>query len=647
MALPLIPINVLTEHSDELYLNPQFQKFFEQSANSLVIKADAPHFTVLAVSDQFLRLTGLKRGEVLGKDLFTILTLGINDPEICVAARAAAAQSMLKRTRVEWPDFSYIQVDYTEAGKLQYCRNYFEPIYGNDGIVTHLLNTTVDVTEAVSNAIEAKAAIQKLVDSEAGIRRMVNEAPVGMCILKNDPPFVEEINDYFVRLIGKPYDLLFKKSYWEVNPELEEMYKPIISSVFETGETYHARGRAVPLVRNGKEEVVYIDFVFHLMAGYDGIRNAILIIANDVTEQYQGHRNLENAYEQLRLSKQAAQLGTFDMDMATNEMLWDERTRLLFGITHDGPVDYLRDFVHGLHDEDRGRVLRIISDLIHNRIEDGRYDVEYRTISQQDGSVRWVRAIGKLYFDDHGKPFRFIGSVLDITDQKLDEQRKNDFIGMVSHELKTPLTSMLAYQQLLQKKLLKDGGDEFARVALAKSNQQIRKMTTMINGFLNISHLESGKIQLKKETFDLRVLLEELMEDFRMITSTHELILKACDHPMLYADREKISSVISNLISNAIKYSPQGKVILVSCNADQEHVEVQIKDEGMGIKTEDQAKLFQRFYRIATSHRENISGFGIGLYLSKEIVERHEGKIWVESEAAKGSTFSFSLPAQK
>ena len=640
------PYKVLIQQSDELYLNPQFQKFFEKSANSMLIRANAPHFTVLAVSDQFLGLTSMRRSDVLGKDFFSILPEASKQISEGLDAGANLSNSIAAKTSFEMTNIGFSDsIKVERITDLQLFKSCFEPIVNGDGTVTHVLNTTTSIQAAAST--EVKAAMQKLVDSEASIRRMVNEAPVGMCIIKNDPPYVEEINDYFVKLIGKPHDVLFNRSYWEINPELEEIYKPIITAVYETGKTYHARGRAVKLVRNGREETVYIDFVFHLMTGYDGINNAILIIANDVTDQYQGHKNLESAFEQLQLSKQAAQLGTFDMDMVKNEMIWDERTRFLFGINHTGPVDYHEDFINGLHEEDRDRVVKVISDLLHHRVADGRYDVEYRTVSPQDASIKWVRAIGKIYFDDDGSPLRFIGSVLDITDQKLDEQRKNDFIGMVSHELKTPLTSMLAYQQILQKKLLKDNADEFTRVALDKSNQQIRKMTSMINGFLNISHLESGKIQLKKEAFDMRLLLEELIQDFRMITSTHELILKACDHPMLYADREKISSVISNLISNAIKYSPQGKVILVSCNADQNRIVVHIKDEGMGIKEEDQARLFQRFYRISTSHRENISGFGIGLYLSKEIVERHEGEIWVESESGKGSTFSFSLPAHK
>lgn len=635
----------MTDQTDDIYQSAAFQKFFERSANSLIIRANSPHFTILAVSDHFLKMTGRLRADLLGQDLFSIFPGSQLDGTRRQMLMATFEKAVATKARVEWPNFSNEMLNsQTGETELRYWSTCHEPLTDANGEVTHIVNTTLNITEALANTSEAKTAMQRLVASEANIRRMVKEAPVGMCLLKGDPPFVEEINDYHVRLTGKPYHDLVSKSYWEVNPELEEMYKPIFAEVYRTGEAYHAKGRAVNLVRNGREETVYIDFVFHLMPDYDDSRNVILIIANDVTDQFQGHKDLENAFEQLRLSKQAAQLGTFDMDMTNHELIWDERTRFLFGIDHSGAVEYEADFVRNLHEDDRDRVLKVISQLMRRQTPDNQYDVEYRTVSPKDGTVRWVRGLGKLYFDDGGRPLRFIGSVLDITSQKMDEQRKNDFIGMVSHELKTPLTSMLAYQQILRKKL-KGSTDEFTRVALEKSNQQIRKMTSMINGFLNISHLESGKIKLKKETFDMKVLLEELIQDFLMITNTHEIVLHACENAMLYADREKISSVISNLISNAIKYSPHGRLIEVSCQSDMQNILVSIKDEGMGIKAEDQKRLFERFYRISTSHRENISGFGIGLYLSKEIVERHDGRIWVESESGKGSTFTFSLPA--
>jgi two-component system sensor histidine kinase VicK len=166
----------------------------------------------------------------------------------------------------------------------------------------------------------------------------------------------------------------------------------------------------------------------------------------------------------------------------------------------------------------------------------------------------------------------------------------------------------------------------------------------MINGFLNISRLESGKIHIDKQQFDIDQLLREVVEETKLTVSTHNIGLSSCGELQIYADQDKISSVISNLVSNAVKYSPKGKLVQLSCAAKGKEVLISVKDEGMGIKPQDLGHVFDRYYRVETDHTRHISGFGIGLYLSAEIIKRHDGKIWAESESGMGSTFWFSLP---
>lgn len=231
----------------------------------------------------------------------------------------------------------------------------------------------------------------------------------------------------------------------------------------------------------------------------------------------------------------------------------------------------------------------------------------------------------------------------DITEKKLDESRKNDFIGMVSHELKTPLTSLGAIIQVANTKL-QHSDDSFLVGAMSKANQQVKRMSAMINGFLNISRLESGKIHIEKQAFDLETLIVEVIEETNLTVSTHIIHFESCAPIQVNADRDKIDSVLSNLISNAIKYSPKGQRIEVSCNATNNQVVIGVQDEGMGIKPDDLSRIFDRYYRVETNHTRHISGFGIGLYLSSEIIERHGGKIWAESQSGIGSSFFFSLP---
>jgi hypothetical protein len=368
-----------------------------------------------------------------------------------------------------------------------------------------------------------------------------------------------------------------------------------------------------------------------------------MMVATDVSEQVNSRKELERVYEQASLSQKAAQLGSFDMDLLKGTMEWDSRCRELFGISHQNAVTYENDFLPGLHPEDAERIGKVISTLFDRRISNGDYDVEYRTIGTEDGKIRWVRAKGKVFFNDKDEAVRFIGSVLEITDQKQNEQRKNDFIGMVSHELKTPLTSLKAYIQMLLRSALKQQ-DNSSVTALKQAEKQVKKMTSMINGFLNLSRLESGKLLLELQEIDLNLLIQEVVTDIKLTAGTHKFVFIPSEPLKIKVDVDKITHVISNLLSNSVKYSQEGSVIEVKAQLNKEFALVTVRDEGIGVNSNDLDKLFDRYYRVEGSNTKFISGFGIGLYLSAEIIHLHHGRIWVESEVDKGSTFYFSLP---
>ncbi len=268
------------------------------------------------------------------------------------------------------------------------------------------------------------------------------------------------------------------------------------------------------------------------------------------------------------------------------------------------------------------------------------------------GEVSFPHAVlGKRVYDyilvpvlnEQGEVEAVAGTTRDVTERYHDEQRKNDFIGMVSHELKTPLTSLSAILQVADAKL-KNSEDHFLATAMKKANVQVKRMSAMINGFLNVSRLESGKITIDKSRFNIEELIREVIEETKLSSIGHYISLNECVTVEIYADRDKINSVISNLISNAVKYSARDTVVKISCALGKNEVIVSVGDEGVGINPDDAARIFERYYRVESSNTRHISGFGIGLYLSAEIVQRHDGRIWVESEPGMGSTFYFSLP---
>jgi signal transduction histidine kinase len=359
-------------------------------------------------------------------------------------------------------------------------------------------------------------------------------------------------------------------------------------------------------------------------------------VMEDITEEYTNSVALAEAQEGFEIALKAAKLGSYELNLKTMEMTCSDQCKVNYGWVSTKDFTF-SDLLNTVQAEYRNYIQRELTEAIENKSV---YNAEY-PITWTDGSIHWIRSSGKARYNYLDEPVMMNVVSHDITEQKKDEIRKNDFIGMVSHELKTPLTSFKGYIQILQKNTVHND-HAFSTNILSKVDRQLDKMSNLVNGFLNLSRLESGKIYLQKELFNIDQLITEIIEEHRLLIANHHLILLPCQQALVHADREKISTVIRNLLSNAAKYSPFGSAIEVVCQVEGDKAVITVKDQGEGIPAEDLKRLFERYYRAA--HTKHISGFGIGLYLSAEIVERHQGEIGVKSEIGKGSHFWFTLP---
>lgn len=220
---------------------------------------------------------------------------------------------------------------------------------------------------------------------------------------------------------------------------------------------------------------------------------------------------------------------------------------------------------------------------------------------------------------------------------------RDDFISVASHELKTPVTSVKIFTQVMQK-YAQINGDEKAIQNLDKMDKQINKLTDLIYNLLDISKIQTGRLEYTMRDFSFDTMLAEATETMQHMTSKHQLIVKGKANTMVYGDGDRISQVVSNLISNAVKYSPAADKVVIKVAADNEKVHVAVKDSGIGMSKEHLTKVFGRFYRVSGATDKTFPGLGIGLYISHEIINRHDGKLWVESKEGKGSTFHFTLP---
>jgi PAS domain S-box-containing protein len=226
---------------------------------------------------------------------------------------------------------------------------------------------------------------------------------------------------------------------------------------------------------------------------------------------------------------------------------------------------------------------------------------------------------------------------------KVLNDKKDEFIGLASHELKTPLTSITGYLQILNRQ----GGDERSKKFLIKTIRQVKKLSGLVSDLLDVSKIEAGKLQLAKENFDIRQVTDDAIELIQHSNQTHTISFETDVESLeIYGDPQRIEQVIINLLTNAIKYSPQANKVEVRLTHSAEEVQMNVKDFGIGIPAEKLQHLFSRFYRVEDMN-PNISGLGIGLYISHEIVSRHGGKLWVESILGEGSVFRLSIPIGK
>ncbi|MBS7564641.1 PAS domain S-box protein [Mucilaginibacter sp. Bleaf8] len=284
---------------------------------------------------------------------------------------------------------------------------------------------------------------------------------------------------------------------------------------------------------------------------------------------------------------------------------------------------------------------RFMSDFTERRFHESQFRIKHTS-----GSNRWVVCTGNPQYREDGTFTGYIGACVDITEQKQLQQQKDEFIGIASHELKTPVTSIKAYTQVLEAMFRKEG-DARKTAMLSKMNNQIDRLTNLIGDLLDVTKIQSGRLQFNDDYFDFNQLVAELVEDLQRTTDRHELTLQLDTAGSVYADKDRISQVITNLITNAIKYSPGANKIIITSGIKDNEVLLCVEDFGIGISADKKDRVFEQFYRVSGDKQHTFPGLGLGLYISSEIIKREGGRIWVNSIEGEGSTFCFALPVVK
>ena len=261
-------------------------------------------------------------------------------------------------------------------------------------------------------------------------------------------------------------------------------------------------------------------------------------------------------------------------------------------------------------------------------------------LKNKEGEYRWHVSVGVPLKDDDGNVIKWIGSITDVHDQKMREQQKDEFISIASHEMKTPLTSAKAYLQLLEMSL--DESDTNFIYA-KKASDAVERLNKLISELLDASKIQHGKLNYNNSSFDFEEMVDSTIENVQYSSITHKIHKIGSVKRNFLGDRDRLQQVVINLLTNAIKYSPKAHEVIVKIEEQNNQVLVSVTDKGIGMSEKHLDKVFDRYYRVE-EHSIEFQGLGIGLYISYDIVKRHQGDMWVESYPEVGSTFHFTLP---
>ena len=269
-----------------------------------------------------------------------------------------------------------------------------------------------------------------------------------------------------------------------------------------------------------------------------------------------------------------------------------------------------------------------------------KYEQEFRFKRNADGAYRWHYAEAIPFKDEQGNITAWIGTCIDIDDQKKQLERKDEFIGVASHELKTPLTSLKGYIQLIG---IQDNLPATIKSYISKANISLTKLQRLVDELLDVSKIKAGKLEFSRQTFDLTELVAQCVENSRIMYPQYIIKTKLQPDIMIMGNEERIEQVFMNLINNAVKYSPENRTIIVSTETNDTSAIVSVTDYGVGMSEQEQKLVFERFYRV-NGNNVLTTGLGMGLYIASEIIKEHQGEIRVKSKLNKGSVFSFLLP---
>jgi PAS domain S-box-containing protein len=522
------------------------------------------------------------------------------------------------------------------------------PIRDDKGAITGVVLVFRDITERK----KAEAALRA---SEQRIQRLIESNVIGIAFTDFTGQILDA-NDAVLNMIGHTHA---EVEAGELNrfvitpPEHHHFTRQAIEEMRRTGshmpyekEFIRKDGTRVPVMVGG----VYLGGANELSVSY--------II--DLTERNKAQEAQRENEERLRLAVDAAHIGTWDWDVESNRVSYGGHHDQLYGIEAGTFGGTYEAFINQIHREDRDHMEQRIRAALEN---DDSYEAEYRVV-WPDESVHWIFSRARVYRDASGKATRMLGVVQDITERKQVEQARTallereqearkaaeeanelklKFLAMISHELRTPLTSIKGFTSTLiapDVRWEEQQQQEFLMIM----DEEADKLTDLVEQLLDVSRLQAGTLRIKTSPQAVLDIVGTAIAQLEATTTNHQLLLDIPNNlPRVMADNHRIAQVLVNLVDNAAKYSPPHTRITVAAHRVDGMVQIDVSDEGEGIRPDDRLSVFEAFRQIDRQTRQR--GAGLGLAICKGLIETHGGQIWIQDKPI-GTMISFTLPIE-
>ena len=515
------------------------------------------------------------------------------------------------------------------------------------------MSSTVTIWQGKKRPLAIIHDITERKKAEGALRAILDASPDIIHLIDNNGIILSS-NESFAKRVGLEIGDVVGKSVFDYTPNKSvHNRKAMIDKVFKTG---------VPLQFEDVGLISTFESHIHPIFNQAGEVTAVAVYAHDITERKQAEVALQESEHRLLRAQEVAHVGDWEFDVKTGVSVWSDEIYSIYGFDPANEIES-KTMLAGMHPDDLDYVNEKFAVWIKNGCGE---PFEYRIV-RPDGSIRHVYSPAEVVRDSNGNVVKVYGTALDITDRKNAEESlkiyveelarsneelksldkmKDEFLSNVSHELKTPLISIKGFSEVVQDELYGPLNDQ-QKNAMSTVIRNSERLGRLINSILYLTIQKSGRDTYTIHPIDITEIIGNALIDISPQANSKELTIEnntPSDLPLIKGDMDKLTQVFINLFENATKFTPNGGKITVAAFEDSENVHITVSDTGIGISDEVISNLFDKFYQVDASTTRRYGGTGIGLYISKLIVEVHNGEIWAESEEGIGTTFHIMLP---